>query len=66
MKKIKIGFVGLGQRGKGMLSTFLGLENVDVVALCDVYQDRVDELAKIVKDESNIDVTNYNNFELML
>ena len=23
MKKIKIGFVGLGQRGKGMLSTFL-------------------------------------------
>lgn len=66
MKKFKIGFVGLGQRGKGMLSTFLGIENVDVVALCDVYQDRVDELAKIVKDERNIDVKKYNNFELML
>lgn len=66
MEKVKIGFVGLGQRGKGMLSTFLGVENVDVVALCDVYQDRVEELAKIIKDERNIDARKYNNFDLML
>lgn len=66
MKRLKIGFVGLGQRGKGMLSTFLGIENVDVVALCDVYQDRVDEIAKLVKKERNIEPRQYNDFELML
>lgn len=66
MKKVKIGFVGLGQRGRGMLYTFLGIDNVDVVALCDVYQDRVEELAKIIKDERNFDAKQYNDFDLML
>ena len=42
MKKLKLGVAGLGQRGYGMLGTFLLFADVDVVAVCDVYEDRND------------------------
>ena len=66
MKRVKVGFVGLGQRGSLMLHTFLGVESVDVVALCDVYQDRVEEAAKVIKEKRNIEPKQYSDFDLML
>ena len=59
MDKLKIGFIGLGQRGAGfgMTDGSIGLlgnvlknsDCVDVVAICDKYQDRLDAAtAKIV------------------
>ena len=66
MKTVRIGFVGLGQRGKGMLSTFLAFENVDVVAVCDVYEDRIEEAAKTIKEKRNHVPRKYSNFENLL
>ena len=48
MEKVRIGFVGLGQRGQGMLDTFLAYSVVDVVAVCDVYEDRVEKASNIL------------------
>ena len=42
MKKISMAVIGLGCRGKGLHGTLLSMEDVEVVALCDEYQDRVD------------------------
>ena len=51
MEKLRLGIVGLGQRGKGMLSTFLAYSAVDVVAICDVYEDRVEEFANTIHEK---------------
>lgn len=33
--KVRIGIVGVGERGKSMIHDFLGIENLEIVALCD-------------------------------
>ena len=33
--KVRIGIVGVGERGKSMIHDFLGLEHLEIVALCD-------------------------------
>ena len=59
---VKLGIVGLGQRGAQMLKTFLAIENVDVVALCDCYQDRVENAYEVVKQERGTYATQYTDF----
>ena len=63
---IRIGFVGLGQRGRGMLNVFLAFPNVDVVAVCDVYEDRVQEISKTILEKRNHEPRKYNDFNQML
>ena len=47
MEKLKVGVIGLGQRGSMLLKdTFLTNSNVVVTAVCDLYEDRVEEAAK--------------------
>jgi predicted dehydrogenase len=36
--KIRMGFIGVGNRGWKLLRSFMSHDNVDVVALCDVYE----------------------------
>ena len=42
MKKLKIGVIGLGGRGYGMMRGISKHPEVEVVAVCDEYQDRID------------------------
>lgn len=53
MKKLKAGIVGLGNRGYGMMGTLLDMEDVEVVAVCDVYEDRVQKAIDKVKEYGN-------------
>lgn len=55
MKKLKIGVIGLGGRGYGMMKRIARHPDVEVIAVCDEYQDRVDAAVKHLKDEHNID-----------
>jgi len=41
MEKTKIGVVGLGGRGFGLTKVVAAMEDVEIVAVCDVYEDRV-------------------------
>ncbi len=50
MKNLKVGVIGLGGRGIGNLRTILNCEETDVVAVCDVYQDRCEQARDIVKE----------------
>lgn len=53
MKKIKFGVIGLGHRGKGLLKVILmNMPTVEVTAVCDLYEDRVQEGIDIVKKAS--------------
>lgn len=49
MKKVKVGLIGLGQRGIGLLSAILACQEAEVTAVCDVYEDRRLEGVKKVK-----------------
>ena len=52
MKAVRLGIIGLGNRGTGMLrDNFIHFENVEFVAFCDRYQDRVDRAASILKEK---------------
>ncbi|MBK5195627.1 MAG: Gfo/Idh/MocA family oxidoreductase [Proteiniphilum sp.] len=56
-KELKAGVVGCGGRGSGAAINFLNAANgVTIVALGDVFQDRVDSLADRLKTEKNIDI----------
>lgn len=66
MEKVRIGFVGLGQRGQGMLGTFLAYSVVDVVAVCDVYEDRIEKVSAVIKEKRNHEPRKYLDFKKML
>ena len=46
-EKIKIGYIGLGTRGKGVLRTsFSRMKDVEVVMLCDTYEPYLEDAQK--------------------
>lgn len=50
MEKVRIGIIGLGQRGMMMLrSIWLNFDEVEISALCDAYTDRIDDAENRVK-----------------
>lgn len=51
MKQVKVGLIGLGQRGIGLLSSILACEEAEIVAVCDLYEDRRAEGVKVVQEK---------------
>jgi predicted dehydrogenase len=47
-EKLALGFIGVGTMGRGHLNGFLGRDKVEVVAVCDVVQERTDSAAEMV------------------
>jgi predicted dehydrogenase len=47
---VRVGIVGTGLRGRSVLRELLGVENVKIVALCDVTPDKARLAAKLVTD----------------
>ncbi len=66
MKRLKIGIIGLGQRGSGLLWTALHCENAQVVALCDAYDDRVQEACKKVEEMGFEKPVLYSDYKKLL
>lgn len=50
LDKVRIGFVGLGNRGPGAVQRMSHIEGVEIVALCDQYPDRVEKAQKILAE----------------
>ena len=66
MRKIKMGVIGLGGRGYGLTHTILACEEAEVVAVCDLYPDRVDRCADYVKEKRGNDVAKYTDYKELL
>ena len=57
-KKARIAMIGLGGRGYGLLRlNLVHMKNVEVVGICDVYQDRIDKAIEKVKKVCDINLT---------
>ena len=50
-KPLRAGIVGLGGRGTGNMTVLLGMEDVTVTAVCDLYTDRMENGARIVEEK---------------
>ncbi len=46
---VRVGVIGLGMRGPGAVDRLLNIPGVEIVALCDIEQDRVENTNKIVE-----------------
>ncbi len=49
-EKLKVAFVGYGQRGKGILYHLLQMSDIEVVGVCDAYEDRTQKMVEVVSE----------------
>lgn len=66
MEKIKVGIIGFGCRSYGMTSILLGFDDVEVVAVCDKYEDRVENGLKLVKEKKGNDAFGTTDYKELL
>lgn len=50
LEKVRIGFIGLGSRGPGAVERMSYIDGIEIVALCDVFQDRVEKCEKLLEN----------------
>src|SRR3546814_17137446 len=46
LETVRIGFIGLGQRGPGAVNRMSHIQGVEIKALCDIRPDRVEKIKK--------------------
>lgn len=49
IETVRVGFIGLGQRGPAAVRRFTHIPGVEIVALCDLHADRVEKTQKILE-----------------
>ena len=60
---LKAGLIGCGGRGSGAAVNFLSAgPNLEIVALADVFQDRIDGCKEKLRKEKNVEIANENCF----
>lgn len=66
MEKVKVGIVGLGGRGMALIRSILGCEESEIVAVCDLYEDRREAAVKRVENMRGNTPKVYEKYEDML
>jgi predicted dehydrogenase len=61
--KIKVGMIGTGNRGTWLMRELLKIDDVEITAVCDLYQDRADRAASICKNTRNQNPKIYSGSE---
>lgn len=60
---LKAGIIGCGNRGTGAAFNFIDAgPNLQITALADVFQDRIDECRKALKEQRGVDIPDENCF----
>ena len=65
-RKIRLGHIGNGGQGTGLLHCFLGVDTAVSAAVCDPYRQRRERAAGIVKQSQGHDPKLYNDFRELL
>lgn len=66
MKKTQIGIVGLGDRGRDLLDTLLMMDDVEIVALCDVMPERLKQANDLVEKTTGKRTKELSDYKTML
>ena len=59
MDTVRVGFIGLGQRGPGAVERFCYIDGTNIVALCDIIQENTEKCAKILKEHGRPEARQY-------
>ncbi len=65
-KTVKIGFVGLGKRTETLLATLVHIADVEVVAICDYQQSRIDLIKSILNGHGKPEPKAFTDYHEML
>ncbi len=65
-KEITLGIIGLGGRGRGQMDTLLDMPDVNIGAVCDLYQDRIEFGQKMCYDKKGITPIGTTNYRVVL
>ncbi len=60
---VRIGFIGLGQRGTGAIKRYINIEGVKIVALCDIRASKVENAQQILKKAGLPQAVSYSGNE---
>ena len=67
MKKVKMGIIGLGDRGYGMLRDVIAdMKDVEVIAVSDLYEDRMQSAIDLIKEKSGVTAKPYKDYKDLL
>lgn len=67
MEKVRIGVIGLGNRGYGMLKgELLRMPDVEVTAVCDIYPDRCERAVSAVREASGREPFSTTDYRCLL
>ena len=50
IETVRVGFIGLGDRGDGAVNRYTYLDGVEIVALCDIEEERVKDMNKLLAE----------------
>jgi hypothetical protein len=48
MDRVRVGLIGVGERGSGFVTRFCNIDGVDIVAICDTHQLVLDRAQSII------------------
>ncbi|WP_167618264.1 Gfo/Idh/MocA family protein [Maribellus sediminis] len=51
INKVRVGIIGLGMRGRAAVERLSLIEGVEIIALCDQYDDRVEKMQKFLSEQ---------------
>ena len=63
---VKVGIIGLGARTETLLASFVAIPDVEVVAVCDLLQDRIDKIVGILEGHGKPIPKTFTNYHDML
>ncbi|MBQ5926822.1 MAG: Gfo/Idh/MocA family oxidoreductase [Clostridia bacterium] len=66
MEKVRVGVIGIGARGVVLLHAMLACEECEVTAVCEVYDDRLQNGVDIVKEKRNVTPKAYKNYKELI
>lgn len=64
--KVRLGVIGMSGRGRGLMKNLLGMEDVEIVAVCDLYDDRVQEGIKVCDSMGKTLPDGYQDYRQLL
>jgi predicted dehydrogenase len=65
-KKVKFGVIGSGGRGRSIIRGLVGMEDVELVAICDIYDDKLKEALEVIKEAGAKEPICYKDYMQLL
>lgn len=64
LKKARLGFIGMGGRGRSLMNLALKREDTEIIAVCDIKQEATERSVQLVRDAGKNAPAVYNSGEL--